>query len=50
MKDHEWLVYAFDAGPMFIALLVMNIWHPGRTLVTTRNTQKNFPLMQMQRY
>lgn len=30
---HEFFVYVFDAVPMFFALLLMNIWHPGKFLV-----------------
>ncbi len=30
--DHEWLVYVFDAAPMFLALLLMNFIHPGKLL------------------
>lgn len=32
INHHEFFVYAFDAAPMFFALLVMNIWHPGKIL------------------
>jgi hypothetical protein len=30
---HEWYFYVFDAAPMFLALVLMNIAHPGRILV-----------------
>jgi hypothetical protein len=30
INHHEFFVYVFDAAPMFFALLLMNIWHPGR--------------------
>ncbi|KAF2673405.1 hypothetical protein BT63DRAFT_451448 [Microthyrium microscopicum] len=33
IDGHEWTVYVFDAGPMFLAIIVMNIWHPGNALV-----------------
>ena len=26
-------MYAFDAVPMFFALIIMNFWHPGKVLV-----------------
>ncbi|KAH7369497.1 RTA1 like protein-domain-containing protein [Rhexocercosporidium sp. MPI-PUGE-AT-0058] len=32
-RSHEWYAYVFDSAPMFIALVVLNIWHPGRVLV-----------------
>jgi hypothetical protein len=30
---HEWYFYVFDAAPMFLALVLMNLVHPGRILV-----------------
>ncbi|KAF2432534.1 hypothetical protein EJ08DRAFT_709835 [Tothia fuscella] len=30
IDHHEFFVYVCDAGPMFIALVLMNIWHPGK--------------------
>jgi hypothetical protein len=33
INHHEYFVYIFDAVPMFLALLLMNIWHPGAVLV-----------------
>ncbi len=30
---HEWYFYVFDAAPMFLALVIMNLVHPGRILV-----------------
>jgi RTA1 like protein len=30
---HEWYFYVFDATPMFFALVLMNLAHPGRILV-----------------
>ncbi len=30
---HEAYTYALDAFPMMIAILVLIIWHPGRTLL-----------------
>jgi len=30
---HEWYFYVFDATPMFFALVLMNLVHPGRILV-----------------
>jgi hypothetical protein len=32
INHHEFFVYVFDAAPMFFALLVMNVWHPGKVL------------------
>ncbi|KAL2065415.1 hypothetical protein VTL71DRAFT_3085 [Oculimacula yallundae] len=32
INHHEFFVYVFDAVPMFFALLLMNVWHPGKTL------------------
>jgi hypothetical protein len=32
IEDHEWLVYIFDAAPMFLALLLMNFINPGKLL------------------
>lgn len=32
INHHEFFVYVFDAAPMFFALLIMNIWHPGKIL------------------
>ncbi|OAP56974.1 hypothetical protein AYL99_09086 [Fonsecaea erecta] len=32
INKHEWCEYVFDGVPMFFALLVMNIWHPGKVL------------------
>jgi len=50
MKDHEWLVYIFDAGPMFIALLIMNIWHPGKILIRGRKSDSTQNTLSPQRY
>lgn len=30
---NEWLMYVFDEMAMFLALVVFNIYHPGRVLV-----------------
>ncbi|KAH8648893.1 RTA1-domain-containing protein, partial [Tricladium varicosporioides] len=32
INKHEFFVYVFDAGPMFFALVLMNIWHPGKVM------------------
>ncbi|PVH74454.1 hypothetical protein DL98DRAFT_429414 [Cadophora sp. DSE1049] len=32
-RSHEWYAYVFDSAPMFVALVVLNIWHPGKVLV-----------------
>jgi len=32
IDHHEFFVYVFDAIPMFFALVLMNIWHPGKVL------------------
>ncbi|KAH9216213.1 hypothetical protein DL95DRAFT_460500 [Leptodontidium sp. 2 PMI_412] len=32
INHHEFFVYVFDAVPMFFALLLMNVWHPGKKL------------------
>ncbi|KAK4944214.1 hypothetical protein LTR10_016327 [Elasticomyces elasticus] len=29
---HEWFAYVFDAVPMFCALVVLNVWNPGKLL------------------
>ncbi|KIW97800.1 uncharacterized protein Z519_01384 [Cladophialophora bantiana CBS 173.52] len=34
---HEWFAYVFDAVPMFFALLVLNIFYPGRFLQGERS-------------
>ncbi|EXJ72023.1 uncharacterized protein A1O5_04526 [Cladophialophora psammophila CBS 110553] len=34
INNHEWCVSVFDAAPMFFALLVVNIFHPGNVLST----------------
>lgn len=31
--NHEWLMYVFDATPMWFAMLLFNIYHPGKALV-----------------
>jgi hypothetical protein len=33
INHHEFFTYVFDAVPMFLSLLLMNIWHPGKILV-----------------
>jgi hypothetical protein len=30
---HEWYFYVFDAAPMLLGLMIMNVAHPGRILV-----------------
>ncbi|OJJ42136.1 hypothetical protein ASPZODRAFT_137481 [Penicilliopsis zonata CBS 506.65] len=37
IDNHEWCVYVFDAGPMFLAVLLMNIWHPGAVLKKSKD-------------
>jgi hypothetical protein len=32
IDTHEWTVYVFDAGPMLLAVCLINIWHPGQIL------------------
>ncbi|RDW58835.1 hypothetical protein BP6252_13311 [Coleophoma cylindrospora] len=32
INDNEWYVYVFDEAPMFLALVVFLIYHPGRAL------------------
>jgi hypothetical protein len=32
IEHHEFFVYTCDAGPMLVALVLMNIWHPGKVL------------------
>jgi len=34
---HEWYSYVFDAVPMLAALVLFNIWHPGRILQGARS-------------
>lgn len=29
---HEWYAYVFDAVPMFFALVILNVWNPGKIL------------------
>jgi hypothetical protein len=36
-------VYIFDAVPMFFALLLMNIWHPGSILVDNPKGAYEYP-------
>jgi hypothetical protein len=33
IEQNEWYVYVFDMAPMFLALLVFHIYHPGKVLV-----------------
>lgn len=33
LPTHEAPLYVLEALPMFIACVIMNIWHPGRYLV-----------------
>ncbi|OZJ01584.1 hypothetical protein BZG36_05540, partial [Bifiguratus adelaidae] len=33
ISDNEWYLYVFDTGPMFLALVVFHLYHPGRVLV-----------------
>jgi hypothetical protein len=40
-RAHEWYQYVFDATPMFLALLVMNVFHPGKVLVGTASSFKS---------
>lgn len=56
IKHHEFFVYVFDAIPMFIALVLMNMWHPGKVLKERKN-EKDFtnnlqsePQFRMDRY
>jgi hypothetical protein len=37
---HEWPIYSLDALPMFLAILLLAIWHPGRFLV---GPESHFP-------
>ena len=37
---NEWYEYVFDALPMLFALIILNIFHPGRALV---GPDSNFP-------
>jgi len=46
INDHEWLVYVFDAGPMFLAILTMNIWHPGKVVKMLGKGYNAFPLIE----
>ena len=32
IEDNEWFAYVFDSGPMFLALLLFNVRHPGAFL------------------
>jgi hypothetical protein len=36
ISHHEYFLYAFDAATMFFALLITNIWHPGKVLVDNK--------------
>jgi hypothetical protein len=33
IEFNEWFVYVFDIAPMFLALIIFNIFHPGKVLV-----------------
>jgi len=33
IETHEFYLYVFDAAPMFLALLIFNLYHPGRVLI-----------------
>jgi len=33
ISNNEWFAYVFDSMPMFFALALFNVFHPGRTLV-----------------
>jgi hypothetical protein len=46
IKGHEWLIYVFDAGPMFLALLVMNIWHAGNVTSPKSKMSSEYPLLE----
>jgi RTA1 like protein len=37
IENHEWFVYVFDALPMLLAILLFNIWHPGKVLRDNAN-------------
>jgi hypothetical protein len=32
INQHEFFIYVFDAAPMFVALIVFNMYHPGKVL------------------
>jgi len=32
-RSHEWYQYVFDAAAMFLALVAMNVFHPGKVLI-----------------
>ncbi|KAK6373596.1 hypothetical protein LTS17_008088 [Exophiala oligosperma] len=34
---HEWFGYVFDATPMFVATVVLNVWNPGKVLQGARS-------------
>ncbi|KAL6242401.1 hypothetical protein RBB50_010540 [Rhinocladiella similis] len=34
---HEWFGYVFDALPMFVASVVLNVWNPGKVLQGARS-------------
>lgn len=40
IEKHELFPYIFDAAPMFVALLLLNILHPGKILV---GAESEFP-------
>ncbi|KAH7403211.1 hypothetical protein BKA64DRAFT_641216 [Cadophora sp. MPI-SDFR-AT-0126] len=40
IEHHEFFLYVFDSLPMFIALVLMNIWHAGKVL---NNKEVKFP-------
>jgi len=47
IDDHEWLVYVFDATPMFLAILIMNFCHPGKVI---RMFGKEYNVVPLQRF
>jgi hypothetical protein len=42
IDDNEWLMYVFDEMPMFLALVVFNIYHPGRVLI---GLESDYPVL-----
>jgi hypothetical protein len=33
LDNNEWYMYVFDEAPMFLALVVFHVYHPGRVLI-----------------
>lgn len=41
INSHEYFIYIFDSVPMFLAMALMNFWHPGHILKGPESEWKN---------